>query len=114
MASAETFTTTTSIPSGYEAAWQLPETALIGGDTLPWMDQSAELKIAHIALQGGNEFFLASAVGTHDKLVEAADGLSRQQQQNADNMFYSRLPGFIENGHAPNIETLPKPSTDSP
>jgi hypothetical protein len=118
MAAPETLTSTRHqelIPSGFESASQLPETAFVDGDILPWMaDREAELTVAHVTLQGGGDFYLASAVGTHDKLVKAANALSGQQQQNVDNMLYARLPSFVRDGHASNIETLPSPSTGFP
>lgn len=56
-------------------------------------------------------FLLASAVGTSDKLIEAANGMTKQQRENADNMFYSRIPEVVCRGYSPNVETLPSPVT---
>lgn len=46
--------------------------------------------------RGGVEFFLGSAV-RGKILTGAADALDTQRTKNAHNMFYSRLPAFVEN-----------------
>lgn len=102
------------LPSGYLQAERIPFSAELGYEVLPWIDTPQELSVARCVVQGGIEFYLASAVGTHPNLVKAAEGLNEHQQRNVNNMMYSRLPGYVQNHHGPNIETLRKPATDFP
>ena len=103
-----------SLPSGYESVRTLPETATIGAGVLPWLKEDYNLTVAECKLQSGQTFLLANAVGTHPKLVEAADGMTEKQSLHANNMLYSRLPTFVDRGYSPNIETIDNPATAYP
>lgn len=99
------------LPSGYESVRQLDEPGLIGPETLPWAREILRLPIAECRLQSGETFYLASAVSAHSDLQKAAEGMSEDQRQSTDNMFYSRLPEYIQRGFSVAIEKVPKPTT---
>jgi hypothetical protein len=103
-----------NLPSGYLAAEQLPEHLTVDTELLPWLREPHELTVAKCDIDGGTSFYLASVVGSHRRLIAAAEGMTDDQKQITDNMFYSRIAGFVQNGHAPNVDTLPKPATDFP
>ncbi len=105
---------TPKMPSGYESSMLLEAKAMVDERTLPWLKEPVELSVSECQLQGGDRFLVASAVGTHPKLVEAADAMTEGQKQNTDNMFYSRIPEVISKGFSPSVETMPKPSIDFP
>ncbi len=106
---------TPNIPSGYTEVAKVPETLHIGPDQLPWASEQQELQMSLCKLQGGAEFLLASALKSHDDLTEAANSMSKQQSENCNNMFYSRVAGFIQNGNAAsNVDTFPDARTDFP
>lgn len=94
------------LPSGYASVEQLPEKIEVGNDILPWADGTQELSVARCMLQSGQEFYLASAVGVNQKLVKAAMALNEHQQNNVNNMLYSRLPDFMENFYSSSVETM--------
>lgn len=102
------------IPSGYEASEVIDQKVVIGDHTLPWLSQPYELTISECTLQGGKKFFLASAIGSSPKLVEAARGMTEGQRRNTDNMFYSRIPAIVGQGYSPSVESLPSPVTEFP
>jgi len=108
------FAPQTGLPQGYEAAARLGTMAVVDCTVLPWMKEPDTLSVAHVTLQGGSEFYLASAIGTDPSLVEAANELNDHQQRNVDSMLYARLPELVQRGHAPNIETLSEPVTSFP
>lgn len=103
-----------NLPSGFISVEQYPESAIITPDILPWVKEPMTVGVVQCEIQGGHTFLLASAVGTHQRLINAAEALPPQGQKNANNMFYSRLQGFIADGHAPQVETLKGPATDFP
>ncbi len=105
---------TLSMPSGYEASERLEQLASINETVLPWLQGPYELTVTKCRLGSGEEFLIASALGTHPKLADAARAMTDKQRQITDNMFYSRLPAIVINGYSPNIETMPKPITDFP
>lgn len=106
--------TTPQLPSGFEAVRALQEYALVDETVLPWVDGQVELSLAECRLANGESFILANAVGTHPKLVAAAEAMTDQQQTNVNNMFYSRIQTYVEQGYAPNIESMPAPGTGFP
>lgn len=94
------------IPSGYESVVAVAPSQ-IGKEYLPWTDDRAELATVRCTLQGGKSFLLASAIGTHEGLASVANEMTYQQSENCNNMFYSRIAGFVENGyHASNVDTM--------
>jgi hypothetical protein len=103
-----------NIPSGYESAIDLRERAVIDSSVLPWVKEPVEIGVSECVLQSGETFQMASAISTHPKLVEAANGMTDKQRRNTDNMFYSRIPEIIITGYSPNVETMDIPSTDFP
>lgn len=102
------------LPSGYLAVEQLAERPVVDAQMLPWLSGPVDLGVTRCTLANGETFLLASAVGTSPKLVSAAESMTDHQKRIADNMFYSRLPTFIMNGHANNVETMASPSTPFP
>jgi hypothetical protein len=105
---------TPKMPSGYESSMTLPEQALIDQEVLPWLDGPVPITVGEFRLQTGEEFKLASVIGTHPKLVEAAEGMTENQKRHTDSMFYARIPTVVSQGYSPNVETLPQPATDFP
>jgi hypothetical protein len=103
-----------NLPSGYERVEQLSEKIAVGPDVLHWVNEPQELSVAKCTMSTGQEFYLANAVGTNSKLIEAADSLTEHQQRNVNNMFYSRLPGFMENFYSSGVDTKPSRSTELP
>lgn len=99
-----------AVPSGYEQA-AFVGMAQLGQEILPWVREPLEVAVTQCSLQGGQTFYLASAVKSHPKLVEAAESMNAQQRTNADNMFYSRLAGFVQQGYSSNVETMEDPAT---
>ncbi len=73
-----------------------------------------ELIPALCEAQGGVSFYLASAIGTHPKLIRAANRLNSHQQANVDNMMYSRLPPFVQNHCSSLVEIVHNASTPFP
>lgn len=103
-----------NLPSGYVRVEHLQAPVTINDETLPWLQGDYDLAVAQCELQDGTNFYLASAVGTHDKLVTAAEAMNDHQQRSVNNMFYSRIASFITDGHSPQIETTSGPSTPFP
>jgi hypothetical protein len=103
-----------NLPSGFLHVESYPEAALVSDDQLPWLDGSAKLSLASCEVQNGQTFLLANAVGTHPNLIAAAESMNGQQQKSVNNMFYSRIQSFVENGHAPNVETMNNQATEFP
>ncbi len=103
-----------NLPSGYLSSEQLDAHPVIDSQTLPWLKEPMELSIAKVTVEGGDSYLMASAVSSHKRLVEAAQGLTDHQRQITDNMFYSRLPSFIKNNFANNVETLVKMNAPFP
>ena len=102
------------LPSGYEASRQIPETGAITPEQLPWLDGPMDLSIAEVTLQSGDTFYLASAIGGNKDLVQAAEGMTDHQRRITDNMFYSRLPEYVQNGFTQAADSVPDPPTDTP
>lgn len=98
------------LPSGYSRVEQLETTSQITERELPWLSQGVQLSTVRCTLNSGNTFLLASAVSTHRALVEAADRMNAQQDRNTNNMFYSRIAGFVENNFTPSaqVNTFPE------
>lgn len=98
---------------------QVPGGVKLTGYDLPWAGVETDIVQLSAASVGMKDemcpdFLFASAVGTSDKLVEAAEAMHDGQKRSADNMFWSRIGGFIANGYHPKVETLPEPVTDTP
>jgi hypothetical protein len=102
------------MPSGYESSLTLPEQVFVDQDILPWVEEPFPLTISEFTLQGGESFKMASAIGSHQKLIEAAKAMTEGQRRNTDNMFYSRIPIVVSQGYSPNVETMQNPTTDFP
>ncbi len=102
------------LPSGYEMSRSLPEPLTVGQDSLPWLKEPAALQVAECKVQGGESFYLASAIGTSDKLTKAAEGLTEDQRRITDNMFYSRLQGFLDKDPNARVEQYPNAETPFP
>ncbi|HKU19132.1 MAG TPA: hypothetical protein VJP80_07775 [Candidatus Saccharimonadales bacterium] len=102
-----------NLPSGYEYVEQLPEPLHVSDAVLPWLDGGVDLSVVHCMLDGGDDFYFTSAIGTHDKLIEAAASMSEAQRRITDQMLYSRLPGLVVQGCSPHILTLDSPVTPS-
>jgi hypothetical protein len=85
-------------------------------EDLPWINEPVELNTALVTMKDATcpPFMVASAIGTSDKLVAAANGMTSGQRQNTDNMFWSRLGGFIRDGYHSKIEIMPSPATKDP
>lgn len=85
-------------------------------EDLPWINDSVDLNAALVTPKDKTcpQFIFASAVGTHRKLVEAADALTEGQQQNVDNMFWSRIGPLLRDGYSPLVDTVPNPRTNAP
>jgi hypothetical protein len=99
-----------NLPSGYISAEQLPAPLQLGHDMLPWIGEgeTAAINLTRCTLTSGVEFLVGSALKTHDRLAKAAQGMNEQQQRNCDNMFYSRVAGYIEGGlQSSNVENMP-------
>lgn len=103
-----------TLPSGYEASESLDQIVKIDNTTLPWLKEPFEMTVSKCRLDSGREFLIASAIGTHSNLIEAAQGMNDGQRKATDNMFYSRLPEIILNQYSPNVETLENPITKFP
>jgi hypothetical protein len=105
-----------NLPSGFLTVEQYPHEAVLTEVVLPWIARGQETRvaIAECSLQNGQTFLLASAIGSHPKLVEAANAMTQQQSEIANNMFYSRIQTYLDQGHAPNIETMPEVGTNFP
>jgi hypothetical protein len=94
------------LPSGYNRVEQYPVTAQVDSETLPWLQEPTDLTLARCTLDSGESFLMANVVGTNDRLIQAAKGLSEQQTKNVNNMFYSRLPQYVSEGHSPAVDTM--------
>lgn len=99
------------LPSGYTEARSLEVPLKISPEQFPWLDKPQDLQLARCTLQDGESFYLASAIGTHPKLVESAEGMNPHQKRNTDNMFYSRVPEVVKQGFSHHAETMPEPTT---
>jgi hypothetical protein len=104
------------VPSGYESSESLDRIIAVGGDVLPWLDQNEKfnLHISKLDLTGVGSFLVASAIGSNRNLVSAASGLTEHQSNIVNNMFYSRLAGFISNGQSASVETFEDAVTPFP
>lgn len=89
---------------------------VLGTEDLPWLNEPVELTAAAVTMKDETcpPFLVASALGTSDRLVDAAQGMTEGQRENTDNMFWSRIGNFVKDGYHPRIETMPKPSTEEP
>ena len=106
---------TPNIPSGYTEVAKVSETLRIGPEQLPWASEQQDLQMSLCKLQGGAEFLLASALKSHDALADAANAMTKQQSETCNNMFYSRVAGFVQNGHSsPLVDTFPDARTGFP
>lgn len=103
-----------NLPSGYISAEQLQANAFVDQRALPWLDEPYGLSIANCGIEGGKTFLVASAIGSHPRLIAAAEGMTDKQRHITDNMFYARIASYIESGYASNVETLPKAVTTFP
>lgn len=102
------------LPSGYESTQSLEHPLTIGPDVLPWLKEPYHLAVAECTLSSGETFYLASAIGSHPKLIQAAEAMTDDQRVNTDNMLYSRLPNLLSDGYHPHIEAYPSPATSFP
>ncbi len=106
---------TQNIPSGYTEVAKVQERLSLGPENIPWMDEPKEFQVVLCKVQGGSEFLLASALKTHDGLADSADAMTEHETRNCNNMFYSRVAGYIQNGNSsPLVETFPDASTSFP
>jgi hypothetical protein len=106
---------TPNIPSGYTEVTRHSEQLVLGPESIPWLDEPAKFDMVLCKLQGGSEFLLASALKTHDELMDNAEAMTEQQSESSNNMFYSRVAGYIQNGNnSPLVETFPNPATSFP
>jgi hypothetical protein len=100
-----------NLPSGYKSAEWLPKPIKLDENVLPWLKSPLEISVSRCELDSGTSFYVASAISSHDDLVEAAKAMTKKQKHITDNMFYSRLAGYVENHASGNVETFPRPST---
>ncbi len=103
-----------TLPSGYESSHLTDERLQVSPAMMPWLKEPISLNLAECRLTSGETFYLASAIGTHPRLIEAAEGMTDSQKKITDNMFYSRLPRVIIESYSPSVETYPNPSTSFP
>lgn len=93
-----------NLPSGYQRVEQLDTPSLLTPDHLPWLQTDQEFSTVRCTLTSGKSFLLASAVGTHKDLISAAANMNDHQDRNTNNMFYSRVAGFVENNYTPSAQ----------
>lgn len=104
-----------NLPDGIRHAEQLRQGVTVGPETLPWVQKGAyEMSITKVTAEDGTEFLLGSAVDSHPRLQKAAEAMDDHQRGITDNMFYSRIAGFVDKGFSTAIETVPKESTNFP
>lgn len=101
----------TNLPSGFISAEQLHQPLTLDETVLPWLKEPTQVSVARCELEGGKGFYLASAIGTNRRLVDAAEAMNNHQKRITDNLFYSHIPGYIESGFANNVETMPNQAT---
>lgn len=101
------------LPSGYVKAEQLPNPVEIDENVLPWLEGPYALYVAACELIDGTQFLTGSVVGSSNKLIHAAEGMTDKQRTITDNMFYSRIAGYMQNGgQSSGVESVPKAKTD--
>ncbi len=101
-----------NLPSGYAGTKQLDKSVVLGKDILPWLSgPDYKVTVVDCSLQSGRHFLIASAVGSHPSLIEAATSLDKVQNNSVNNMFYSRIPEIIEKGYSPSVDSIPSPVT---
>jgi hypothetical protein len=98
------------------ASEQAAQPITLGSEDLPWLDSPVELSAALVTMEDTTcpPFLVASAIRASDKLVDAANGMTKGQRENTDNMFWSRIGGFVRDGYHSRIETMPEPATKEP
>ena len=106
---------TPELPSGYLHTESVVTPLVITSAEMPWLDSPTAINLVKCTLQGGKEFLLGSAIHTDPKLVGAARSMTDQQSTNCNNMFYSRVAGFVEGGlTSPSVDTFPNSATSFP
>ena len=101
-----------NLPSGYAETMHIDEKVVLGKNVLPWLTgPDYEVNVVDCTLQSGKHFLLASAVGSHPALIDAAMSLDRVQNNAVNNMFYSRIPEIAEKGYSPSVDSVPNPIT---
>lgn len=101
-----------NMPPGIISSEMLPGRFELPEGTLPWVDGPYEVSIARCDTGDDTSYLLASVVGSHKQLEGAAEAMTDKQSRNANNMFSSRLAGYMQHGQAPGVDLLPKPVTD--
>jgi len=99
-----------------EASEGLGSPLQVSTTEMPWLTHETELSAAVVTMKDETcpQFIVASAIGTDDRLVDAARGMTDGQRTNTDNMFWSRIGGFVRDGYHSRIETMPDTSTEHP
>lgn len=103
------------LPPGVQSSELYRDHFELDSTTLPWLHEPYDVSIVRCVVSDDTNYLLASAVGSHRKLEEAANGLTPHQSGVVNNMFYSRLAAFAQHGNAVStIDTLPNPATPFP
>lgn len=103
------------LPPGVQSSELYRDHFELDSTTLPWLQGPFDVSIVRCVVNENTDYLLASAIGSHRKLEEAANGLTPHQSGIVNNMFYSRLAAFAQHGSAVNtIDTMPNPATSFP
>ena len=104
------------VPSGYDSSEYLGSDLSVDASVLPWLESSErfQIHVSKMDVTGSKPFLIASVIGSNKHLIQAASGMTDHQSEVTNNMFYSRLPGFLETGQSSNVDTLDESSTAFP
>lgn len=96
----------TELPAGYQEAKQAGKEITITKNEAPWMrDEVTRVNLSHITLNGGESFYLGSAI-THPALVKEAEKLGKQGpdvQKRANEIFYKQVAAFMRTDYNPDV-----------
>lgn len=103
-----------NLPPGILASEQVIPAYTVDESVLPWVEDLYSFSIARCDVGDNTEFLLGSVIDSSKRLRQAAEGMTEHQRGITDNMFYSRIAGFIQGGQASNVDTLPSSATPFP
>jgi hypothetical protein len=103
------------LPSGFKEVRQAKEKIKLLIEQFPWLEEDLDINLVDITLAGSDNkhFLFGSAIKANITLLEAADQLDERRKRVVDNMLYTQLPTFIDQGHTPSIRQISNPRSET-
>lgn len=102
------------LPSGFEEVRRTDQRLELTKADLPWLpEEKTAIPLVRIRLEGGNEFYLGSAI-KEKRLRIAANQLDQHRSQLTNSLLYSHVPDLVIRGHNPYIRIVNNARSERP